>query len=283
MIWQIRNSIVAMLLVAVFALAASLLATSSLATSSPATSSSATTRPKDVVPSCAPLPDAPAKPKSKAVTNTPRPAAAAPGKSGAKASNDDDDDFDDDDKDFPPLKPGESFHLIGFAIDGSKHIDEDALIATLPERVGDPITDAQIKANTAKIKKALTDRHVHFADVTTALVQRAGPDHCMWVIWGIQHVDAFSKLQYQGFWKFGGQTFTGNKALGKEQLEKAIDLKIGERVREGAVSDAITGIQQAYDRVFPGQTVKVKGKLKLKVKPERVANFEWEIIEPPAK
>jgi hypothetical protein len=66
-------------------------------------------------------------------------------------------------------------------------------------------------------------------------------------------------------------------------LEKAIGLKPDERVREGAISDAITAIQQAYDKVFPGQTVKVEGKLKLTLKPARVADFEWQIIEPPTK
>lgn len=217
------------------------------------------------------------------------PAGAAPSQSvcavapSASAKTGAADDADNDAKDFPPLKRGESFHLIGFAIGGSKHIDEDALIATLPEHAGDPITTAQVKADTDKIKKALTARHVHFAEVTTGFVQREGPGHCVWVIWDIQHIDAFSRLPYQGFWTFGGQTFSGNKALTGAQLEKAIGLKPGERVREGAVSDAITGVQQAYDKVFPGRTVKVEGKLKLTLKPARVANFEWRIIEPSAQ
>ena len=190
------------------------------------------------------------------------------------------DDNDDNDPDFPPLKPGESYHLLGFALSGSKHIDADALIAALPEHKGDPITDAQINADTDKIKKALTALHVHFAEVTTGLVQRAGPDHCAWVIWDIQHIDAFSRLPYQGYWKFGGQTFSGNKALTSEQLAKAIDLKPGERVGAGSVSDARTGMEQAYDKVFPGKTVKIEGKLKLTLKPARVATFEWQITEP---
>jgi outer membrane protein assembly factor BamA len=254
-----------------------LVAAVALATSSPATAT-----PTNVAPSCAPLPDAaPAKPASGAAdSKTATRGASVTAKRGAKDSDDDDDN---DDKDFPPLKRGQSFHLIGFSVSGSKHIDEDALIATLPQHVGDPITDAQVKADTDKIKKALTARHVHFAEVTTGLVQRAGPDHCVWVVWDIQHIDAFSQLPYQGYWKFGGQTFSGNKALTNEQLEKAIALKPDERVREGAVSDAITGMQQAYDKVFPGQTVKIKGKLKLRLKPARVANFEWQIFEPPAK
>jgi len=242
-----RNSFLAMLLFAAVA---------------PATSSAATAVPKSVAPSCAPMDD------------------AAPAKSPSNAANDDDKN---DAKDFPPLKPGESFHLIGFSIGGSKHIDEDALVATLPEHQGDSISDAQVKADTDKIKKALIALHVHFAEVTTGLVQRAGPDHCVWVVWDIQHIDAFSRLPYQGRWKFGGQTFSGNKALSDKQLEKAIDLKPDERVREGAISDAITGMQQAYAKVFPGQTVKIEGKLKLILKPARVASFEWQIIEPPAK
>jgi outer membrane protein assembly factor BamA len=103
------------------------------------------------------------------------------------------------------------------------------------------------------------------------------------VVWDIQHIDAFSRLPYQGFWTFGGQTFSGNKALTNQQLEKAIDLKPGERVREGALSDAITGMEQAYDKVFPGQKVKIGGKLKVKAKPVRVATFEWQITEPSTK
>lgn len=231
---------------------------------------------KDVAPSCAPPPNV------DRLRTDPADGKAAAGKKGAATAKDDDGDFNDD-KDFPPLKPGESFHLIGFTIGGSKHIDEDALIAMLPEHVGDPIGDAQVKADTDKIKKALTKLHVHYAEVTTGLVQRQGPDHCVWVVWDIQHIDAFSQLPYQGFWKFAGQTFSGNKALTDKQLEDAIGLKPGERVREGAISDAITGMQQAYDKVFPGKTVKIKGKLKLTLKPVRLANFEWDIAEPAAK
>lgn len=247
-----------------------------------ATSSAAIAAPKDVVPSCAPLPAA-GRTKPASGTAAPKTAATAGAKQSKTGAADADDDDDDDAKDFPPLKPGESFHLIGFSVSGSKHIDEDALIATLPKHVGDPINDTEIKSYTDKIKAALTARHVHFAEVTASTLQRSGPDHCMWVIWDIQHIDAFSRMPYQGYWKFGGQTFSGNKALTNEQLEKAIDLKPDERVREGAISDAITGMQQAYDKVFPGKTVEIKGKLKLTLKPVRVANFEWQIIEPPAK
>ncbi|HEX3878897.1 MAG TPA: hypothetical protein VHW24_18045 [Bryobacteraceae bacterium] len=266
---------------AVVFMAAAALATSALATPPPATSSSAPSRRIDVAPSCAPLPDkGQVRPASGAAApNAAHPQGSAKDQRTAKDSDDDDN----DDKDFPPLKPGQSLHLIAFSIEGSKHIDENALIATLPEHVGDPISEAQIKANTEKIKKALTARHVHFADITIGMLQREGPDHCVRVIWGIQHIDAFSQLPYQGYWKFGGQTFSGNKALSNEQLEKAVDLKLGDLVREGDISDGITGIQQAYDKIFPGQTVKVKGKLKLTLKPERLANFEWQIEEPPAK
>jgi hypothetical protein len=260
-----------------------------------ATPSAAAPAPKDVMPSCAPLqgraaaktPSAPAAPTVKPKS------ASATGKS--KAADNDDDDT----KDFPPLKPGEHFHLIAFDISGSKHIDEDALIATLPEHTGDPFTNAQIEADTDKIKKELTAQHVHFADLTTSYMQREGADHCVGIVWDIQHIDAFSQLPYQGYWKFGGQTFSGNKALTNEQLEKAIDLQLGERVREGSMSDAVTGMQQAYDKVFPGREVKIKGELKLTTKPApeltpkptgappmkpvRVANFEWQITEPAGK
>jgi hypothetical protein len=215
-----------------------------------------------------------------AASNAAAPGVSVPGKAGA---TDADEDNNDNDPDFPPLKPGEPYHLLGFSLSGSKHIDADALIATLPQHKGDPITDAQIKTDTDTIKKALTARHVHFAELTTGVVQREGPGHLVWVIWDIQHIDAFSRLQYQGYWKFGGQTFSGNKALTDEQLEKAIDLKPGERVREGAISDARTGMEQAYDRIFPGQRVKIGGKLKLTTAPVRVATFEWQISEPPAK
>lgn len=223
---------------------------------------------------------APAKPApGAAAPNAANSHASTTAKPGAaKADNDDDD----DDPDFPPLKPGESFHLIRFQLSGSKHIDADALIATLPEHAGAPINDAQIKADTARIQKALVARHVH-GQLTTGLLQREGADHGVIVVWDIQHIDAFTRVQYPGYWKFGGQTFSGNKALTSEQLEKAIDLKPGERVREGSVSDARTGMEQAYDKVFPGKKVKITGKLKLTLKPERVANFEWQITEPPAK
>jgi hypothetical protein len=272
-ILQTRNCVLALLL----------LAAAALATSAPATAA-----PTSAAPAGAPAPGAaPANPASGAAApNAAAPGASLPGKSGAARADDDNDDNDNDndnDPDFPPLKPGEPYHLLGFSLSGSKHIDADALIATLPEHKGDPITDAQIKTDADKIKKALAAQHVHFAEVTTGLVQREGPGHLVWVIWDIQHIDAFSRLQYQGYWKFGGQTFSGNKALTNEQLEKAVDLKPGERVREGAISDARTGMEQAYDKVFPGQTVKIGGKLKLTLTPARVANFEWQITEPPAR
>jgi hypothetical protein len=270
-----------------------LISAAALVAALPASSLPATAAKKNYALACAPPTEAAVEAWRKSRQAAAKAAASKPATHGASATakpaaknSDDDDDDDDaeDAKDFPPLKPGESSHLIAFAIDGSKHIDEDALIATLPEHVGDPITNEQVKVDTDKIKKELTALHVHFAEVTTGLVQRAGPDHCVWVIWDIQHIDAFSHLPFQGFWKFGGQTFSGNKSLTSEQLEKAIGLKPDERVREGSISDAITGMQQAYDKVFPGQTVKVEGKLKLTLKPERVANFEWQIDEPaPAK
>ncbi len=221
-------------------------------------------------------------PAAKPASGTPGPNAASPG-NGVQGKSAADDDDDDNDPDFPPMKPGDSFHLLGFVLNGSKHIDADALIATLPEHKGDPITEAEVKADTDKIKKALTTLHVHFAEVTTAYLQRQGPEHLVWIIWDIQHIDAFSQLPYQGWWKFGGQTFSGNKALTSEQLEKAIGLKPGDRVREGAVSDARTGMEQAYDKVFPGRPVKISGKLKLTLKPVRIANFEWQITEPQTK
>jgi hypothetical protein len=277
-----RSGFLAMLL-----LAAAALATPSAANPAPA--------PKDMVPSCAPLDHGAAakSPSGPAAPDVKPDSASATGKSGA-ADNDDD-----DAKDFPPLKPGQHLHLIGFSVSGSKHIDEDALISMLPEQVGYPLTTAQIQADTATIKKALTALHVHFAEVTTSLMQREGADHCVGVVWDIQHIDAFSQLRYQGYWKFGGQTFSGNKVLTSEQLEKAIDLKPDELIREGAMSDAVTGMQQAYAKKFPGQEVKIKGELRLTAKPApgqtlkpaggqrpkliRVAKFEWQIIEPSAK
>jgi hypothetical protein len=207
-----------------------------------------------------------------------KPASGANAHMSAAPDNDKDEDDSSDD-----LKPGETYHLIGFALSGSKHIDANALIAALPQHKGDPITPAQIEADTNTIKKALTARHVHFAEVTTALLHREAPGHFVWVMWDIQHIDAFSRAPYQGVWAFGGQTFSGNKALTNEQLEKAIDLKPGEKVREGAISDARTGMEQAYDKVFPGKPVKMAVTLDLKVKPSRVATFAWRITEPPAK
>jgi len=264
---QIRNSALAAISFAAVAMASSPLATAAPTKVKPsgASASAAVAKPAaHTGPLCAVAPVQPGAPRQ------------------ANTNDDKDDDDDDDAKDFPPLKKGESFHLIGFSVSGSKHIDEDALIALLPEHQGDPISDAQIKADSDIIKKALIALHVHSPDVTQSTLQRSGPDHCIWVIWDIQHVDAFSRVPFQGFWKFGGQTFSGNKALTNEQLEKAIDLKPDERVREGAISDAITGMQQAYDKVFPGKTVEIKGKLKLTVEPARVANFEWQIVEPTA-
>jgi hypothetical protein len=211
------------------------------------------------------------------------PTAPAKPASGAAAHNSAASDKDHDDKDSAPPKRRESYHLIGFGLSGSKHIDAPALIAALPQHKGDPITAAQIKADTDTIKKALTARHVHFDDVTTTFLQRVGPGHFIWVLWDIQHIDAFSRGPYQGLWAFGGQTFSGNKALTNEQLEKAIDLKLGERVREGAISDARTGMEQAYDKIFPGKPVKIAVTLKLSLKPSRVATFAWRITEPPSK
>lgn len=260
MILQMRDSVLALLWLAAAALA--------------------TATPTNATPAGAPAAGAaPSKPASGAAAAT---AATQRASVSVKSGGINADDGDND-PDFPPLKPGESFHLLGFSLSGSKHIDADALIATLPEHKGDPINDAEVKADTDKIKKELIARHVHFAEVTTGFVRRQGPEHLVWVVWDIQHIDAFSRLPYQGYWKFGGQTFSGNKALSNEQLEKAIDLKPGERVREGAISDARTGMEQAYDKVFPGRTVKIGGKLKLTTTPARVATIEWQITEPPAK
>jgi hypothetical protein len=214
----------------------------------------------------------PAKPAADAAAKQ---AAAKPGKT---ADKDDDDDDDDDPKLGTAAEP---YHLLGFQLNGSKHLDADAILKTLPQHEGDAITTDQIKADLAMLKPILIAKHIHSATVTTGIVEREGPGHNIYVVWDIQHVDALTRLPFKGWLHYAGETFTGNKALTSAQLDAAVGLKEGERVREGAVSDARTGIEQAYDTVFPGQVVKVGGKVK--VTPDHKVSFEWQITEPAGK
>jgi hypothetical protein len=169
------------------------------------------------------------------------------------------------------------YHLLGFTLHGTKRVDTDALIATLPQHAGDLITRAQIKEDADRIRAALKARHVH-GDMTTALLEEEGKGHHAWVVWDVHLVDALSNVSRRGVRHFAGQTFTGNVKLSAEQLAAATGLHQGDRMPDGRISDARTGIEQSYDAALHGAPVEVKGKVMLK-KDDTVV-IDWWITEP---
>jgi len=169
------------------------------------------------------------------------------------------------------------YHLLGFALHGTKRVDTDALIAALPQHEGDPITGAQIKEDAARIRAALSARHVH-GDMTTALLEQEGPGHHVWVIWDVHLVDVLSNIPLRSPRHFAGQTFSGNIRLSAAQLAAATGLRPGDKLPDGRISDARTGIEQSYDAALPGQQVEVKGKVTLKK--DDTVMIDWRITEP---
>jgi outer membrane protein assembly factor BamA len=168
------------------------------------------------------------------------------------------------------------YHLLGFNLTGSKHIDGDALVATLPQHAGDIITADEITADADIIRAKLKALHVH-GDMTTATLEREGKGHWIWVVWDIQKMDALSHAPLFPPRHFATQTFAGNVKLSNDQLAAATGLHPGDKMPDGSVSDARTGIEQAYDKVFPGATVEVKGKVILK---DAKVTIDWRIVEP---
>ena len=182
----------------------------------------------------------------------------------------------------PAAKPAKRkvapvYHLIGFALGGTDRVDTDAIVAKLPQHKGDVITQAEIQENADRIGAALTAAHVH-GDMTTATLEREGKGHYIMVVYEVHPQDAltFAKFDPQRF--FGSQTFSGNTKLTAAQLAAATGLKSGQKMPDGSIGDARTGIEQAYDKVLPGKTVDVKGKVKLKKDHSVLIN--WQITEP---
>jgi len=182
----------------------------------------------------------------------------------------------------PPTKPAHAqqeviYHLLGFSLSGTKRVDTDALVASLPQHEGEPITQAQITADTDRMRLALKARHVH-GDLTTALLEAEGRGHHIWVLWDIQPDDVLSNLPLNGKRYFAGQTFSGNQKLTTEALSAATGFHQGDKMPIGSIGDARTGIEQAYDTALRGAPVKIIGKIK--IKEDRAVTIDWQITEP---
>jgi outer membrane protein assembly factor BamA len=169
------------------------------------------------------------------------------------------------------------YHLLGFGLSGTKRVNTDALIASLPQHAGDVITPAQIKADAALIGAALTAHHVH-GDMTTATMEREGKGHYIWVLWDVHLTDPLARLPYRGVLHFASQSFAGNVTLSADRLAAATGLHPGDKMPVGSVSDARTGIEQAYDAVLHGAPVTVQGKVI--VKKGNAVVIDWVITEP---
>jgi hypothetical protein len=169
------------------------------------------------------------------------------------------------------------YHLLGFSLRGTKRVDTDALVAALPQHEGDVITNAEIRANAEKIRLALKAAHVH-GDMTTAILEREGPGHHIWVLWDVHGEDALSFVPFHGKRHLETQTFSGNVKLSTDALIAATGLHPGDPMPDGRLGDARTGIEQAYDKAMPGAAVQVKGKVKLKK--DNSVLIDWQITEP---
>ena len=174
-------------------------------------------------------------------------------------------------------KPPPVYHLLGFGLSGTHRINTDALVATLPQHKGDVITSADINADVDKIHQALKAAHVH-GDMTTSTMEKEGPGHWIWVIWDVHLMDALTGAPLKGPRHFASQVFTGNTKLNDAALVAASDLHPGEFLEDGRISDARTGIEQAYDKVLPGADVQARAKIK--VTRDNAVSIDWIIHEP---
>jgi hypothetical protein len=178
----------------------------------------------------------------------------------------------------PPARPaGPKYHLLGFSLSGSKRVDTSALVAALPQHEGDVITEADIKEDADHIRAALDARHVH-GDMTTALLEQEGKGHHIWVVWDIHLVDALSFKPGSQKRYFAKQDFSGNVKLSNDALATATGLHPGDKMPDGSLSDARTGIEQAYDKALPGAPVEVQAKVK--VRKGNNVEIDWRISEP---
>ena len=169
------------------------------------------------------------------------------------------------------------YHLLGFSLRGTTRVNTDAIVAALPQHEGDVITNDEINQNMEKIRQILKASHVH-GDMTTAILQREGPGHHIWVMWDVHGADALSYAPFHGKRHLDSQTFTGNVKLTTDALVAATGLHPGDVLPDGRLGDARTGIEQAYDKALPGTAVQVKGKIKLR--PDNTVLVNWQITEP---
>ena len=169
------------------------------------------------------------------------------------------------------------YRLLGFSLRGTSRVDANALVASLPQHEGDVITNAEIRENVEKLSHALQAKHVH-GYITTMILQREGPGHHVFVMWDVQLEDALSYIPMHGPRHFASQTFSGNSKLSTAALIAATNLHPGDKMMDGRVGDAKTGIEQAYDKAMPGAAVEVSGKVKL-TKDNNVL-VTWKIVEP---
>ena len=169
------------------------------------------------------------------------------------------------------------YRLLGFSLSGTKRVDTDALVASLPQHAGDKITAAEIKADADRIRAVLAARHVH-GDMTTALLEREGKGHHIWVIWDVHLADALSYAPANRKRHFAAQSFSGNVRLSAQALALATGLHPGDAMPDGSLSDARTGIEQAYDAATHGAPVEVRGKVK--VRKGNLVEIAWQITEP---
>jgi hypothetical protein len=171
------------------------------------------------------------------------------------------------------------YHLLGFALRGTKRVDTDKLVATLPQHEGDAILAPQIEADADAMSAALRAHHV-YGDLTTMLVEQEGPGHHVWVIWNLQPlpVPVLYKAARRGVNHFGGETFTGNTKLDSVKLTIASGLHPGDKLTDRDIGEARAGIEQAYDTVLPG--AKVRESAKIKVTADNSVFIDWQIIEP---
>jgi outer membrane protein assembly factor BamA len=168
------------------------------------------------------------------------------------------------------------YHLLGFNLRGTTRVDTDALVASLPQHEGDVITNAEIRQNADKIRQALQASHVH-GNITTMILVRHGPGHHVWVMWDLQPNDALLYVPMNGQRHFASQTFSGNVRLSTDALIAATGLHAGDKMPDGRVGDARTGIEQAYDKAMPGAAVQVAGKITMKK--DSSVMVDWKIKE----
>ena len=169
---------------------------------------------------------------------------------------------------------GRTYVLDGFRLSGVEGLDQDALVATLTEKPGDRITEADIAADAKTLGEKLKARHIQ-GELFATIAEKKGR---VWVLFDFQYPQAGPTASNRERRRLGSQAFEGNARLSVGALEAATGLKQGEDLPVERINAAREAILAAYKKAVPGEDVRVGGQIR--VTPDGEVALTWRIAEP---